>query len=121
MDSLVLVGEKSNLKFSNIDLAGNVKQNLAIYQLKWVNPEVVSNLPSNLDGSLYFKTLSDLTVSIFNTSEISLKQYKWHFNEDNKIRISDEEVAFENLALIADKFHQIRWIFSKRELPLKSI
>lgn len=121
LDSLVLVGEKSNLKFSNIDLAGNVKQNLAIYQLKWVNPEVVSNLPSNLDGSLYFKTLSDLTVSIFNTSEISLKQYKWHFNEDNKIRISDEEVAFENLALIADKSSiKLDGIFSKkRELPLK--
>jgi len=121
VDSFNLPVNDNTFSFKNINLNAAVECNRVQYDLNWKNPESVSLLPSQLSGMVQFSSLSHYILQFYNESELAIKNYRWHFNDQNQIQIKKDRIEFDNLLLSADKSSlKLDGTFSQKEnLPLK--
>lgn len=103
VDSFNLPINNNTFSFKKINLLADVKNNGIDYSLLWNNPDAISSLSSTLSGNVKFLELTHLLLHFSPASSLAVKDYKWQFNENNKLEIKRSTVTFDNVKLYTEK------------------
>jgi hypothetical protein len=96
--SSVALGKEGSFTVTDIALNSLVGDNELGAQLSWQNPKEISNSRSQIGGVVEFPAPKNITVQV-KTSDIYFKDYLFHFNDQNLIKINGNMVDFDNLVL----------------------
>ena len=94
----LVIGEKGNFVFENIDLNANLGPQTLKYRLNWKNPAVISAHKSLLSGVVDFIDDGSIMTKV-EESEVYFKEFPFSFNKDHLVTIKKGDVKIDNLIL----------------------
>ena len=94
----LVIGEKGNFSFENIDLNANMGPQTLRYRLNWKNPAVISAHRSLLAGVVDFADDGSIVTRV-DESEVYFKEFPFSFNKDHLVTVRKGDVHIDNLIL----------------------
>lgn len=94
------IGDEGKFNFNNIELSSNVSPQELSCRLDWANPTVISTKPSLLAADVKFKEDGVIQAKVTD-SEINLKEFSFHFNEDHLVTVDHGDVVLDHVILMS--------------------
>ena len=95
-DSVIVNAGQSRILFDKVNVNADVANDEVRYNLSWHNPFNSEGNISDLSGTANIGHLDDIVIHL-DTSQIFLKDYECHFNDQNTIRIQPHTYVVDNL------------------------